>query len=610
MAIKPSPLSVKFLFKQNHTFVVPKYQRAYAWDDDAIANFVKDVARCLDAREADVPRNHFFGGIVTVRRPVQDSNRSNYEVIDGQQRLASFVMIAAAIVRSMRSVVSELAEKSSLTEVEQETKTSLEATIETLRGVYLTYRDEIDLEHVEIPKLTLSLADDHFFQSIIGEQEALPERASHERIKAAWDRLIDFIDNELPQSACPQERLDRLQALVDGVLTTDCSVIFMCSETVSEAYQIFQVLNNRGVHLTDGDLLRASTMELLDAPSLSPLQDKVAGQWDRVLIYTPSDIDKYLRWYFSSWQGKRPGATNLADQFLEYRFHSKGNSSARKPEPRAIHMEVKQMDRDFALLRKLGKGDWPYVDGGAVGSWDRERLRMLVQHLRHTNAMPLLLSLQTLDAKKFAQAVAVIERFVFRFKTIGNMHIASATNLYLRHARMIRETPKYNINALRMDLRVLSEKAVPDSVFKANLNEVKYSARRGNGHICYMLITLEDFSRWYEQGAQGVPKCKDKTRVFDVPNTTLEHVYPQSAEKADRVPSLEAVKHTIGNLTVLGPNDNNAVANKPFVAKRAVLSESNLKLNRDIGANDEWTAADVNKRTETLIRMALKVFVP
>ena len=610
MAIKPTHLAVKFLFEQNHTFAVPKYQRGYAWDDEAIEDFIEDISRCLSAREADNQRNHFFGGVVTVRMPIPNSNRSNYEVIDGQQRLASFVMLVAAIVRGMRNIVGELVKKSSLSEDEQKAKKFLEDTIETLRSIYLVYRDEIELEYVEISKLTLSVADNNFFQSIIDEQETSPERASHERILAAWDRLTDFVDNNALKGGSPWEKAKRLKLLVNSVLASDCTVIFMCSETKSEAYQIFQVLNDRGVHLTDGDLLRASTMELLDSKSLTAIQDKVAEQWDKVLAYPPGDIDSYLRWYFSSWQGKRPKSSNLANQFLEFRFGSKSAPIARKTEAEAILKEVWQLDHDFALLRTLGEGDWRYADHSTVDSWDRERLRMLVTHLKHTNAMPLLLSLQSLDAKKFAEAVAAIERFVFRFKTIGNAHIAPMTELYLRHAKKIRDTSNYKIGELRKELKVLAEKTVPDSVFEANLKEIKYSARGGNGHIRYMLITLEDYAKWCEQGAQGTPKCKDKTRVFDFSNTTLEHVYPQSAKGSDKIAVLEAVKHTIGNLTIFGPKDNETAANRPYTAKRPFLQESNLKLNRDIGANKNWTRKIVEKRTAELAKLAIKIFVP
>ena len=129
-------------------------------------------------------------------------------------------------------------------------------------------------------------------------------------------------------------------------------------------------------------------------------------------------------------------------------------------------------------------------------------------------------------------------------------------------------------------------------------------------YIRYMLITLEDYAEWYEEGAQGNPVCKDKTRIFDFSNTTLEHIYPRSPIGGERNEKLEEVKNTIGNLTILDEKINNELANGPFSKKRLALQKSNLKANRDIGAKTEWTAEDVKERTEKLIDMAVKVFVP
>ena len=137
MAIKSYHHSIKVVFEQNHTFEVPKYQRGYAWDEEAIDDFVEDITKCQTARIADDNKHHFFGGIVTVRKNVPNSSRSNYEVIDGQQRLASFVMLAAVIVRCMLDIVGDLVKKGALNAEEKKAKTFLDKTIESLRGLYL-----------------------------------------------------------------------------------------------------------------------------------------------------------------------------------------------------------------------------------------------------------------------------------------------------------------------------------------------------------------------------------------------------------------------------------------------------------------------------------------
>lgn len=113
-----------------------------------------------------------------------------------------------------------------------------------------------------------------------------------------------------------------------------------------------------------------------------------------------------------------------------------------------------------------------------------------------------------------------------------------------------------------------------------------------------------------EKGAQGEPKCIDKTRVFDLPGTTLEHVYPRSASAAERKADLEEVKQSLGNLTILGTGENDKLANKSFADKQKALATSSMRLNTDIAKEADWTKAVVEARTERLVKMALKIFTP
>lgn len=611
MAIKPDQLPIRILFEQKHSFSVPKYQRGYAWDDQAVSDFIRDIRRCLEKRVAGEPINHFFGGLVTVPDPQPNSGRSNFEVIDGQQRLASFVLLIAALVAELRGLVGELAKKAKLTANEQKVKVYLTTTIETLRNTYLNYPDSIMLEFVDVPKLVLSKADRDFFSELIDGEEPEPERASHERLLTAWQLLKTFVKNHVLLGPDLATQAKRIQLLTDQVLNIDCTVIFMWSDTRSEAYQIFQVLNDRGVQLTESDLLRARTLEMLDGGGLGSTQEKLADAWDEVLAYKPGAIDEYLRWYFSSYEGKRPSSSELADQFMKLRFGEEPSGMVTKEKAKAIVAEVEQIDDAFELFEKFGDATWPFRKDRKTVRWERERLAMLVTHLKHSNAMPLLLALHELGSEKFADAVASLERFVFRYKTIGNAHVSPMTDLYLRHAKKIRDNPAaYRLSSLRADLRALVDKMVPLDVFEVSLGQLRYAKRGGNWHIRYFLITLEDYRAWYDKGANGIPKCQDKTTVFDFDNTTLEHVYPRSAKQQDTNAQLEPLKDSLGNLTIFGPDDNDALANKGFGEKQPALVASKLKMNQEIGALPSWTKRRIQNRADNLVKMALKIFVP
>ena len=51
------------------------------------------------------------------------------------------------------------------------------------------------------------------------------------------------------------KKLDVLETF-ERIIAEDCTVIHIVTDVESEAYGLFQVLNNRGTNLTEGDLLR------------------------------------------------------------------------------------------------------------------------------------------------------------------------------------------------------------------------------------------------------------------------------------------------------------------------------------------------------------------
>ena len=66
MIINPSHVSLGRLFEQNYLFEVPKYQRYYAWDDEQVNDYIKDIKNVHDNISHGRPIEHFFGGIVII----------------------------------------------------------------------------------------------------------------------------------------------------------------------------------------------------------------------------------------------------------------------------------------------------------------------------------------------------------------------------------------------------------------------------------------------------------------------------------------------------------------------------------------------------------------
>ncbi|MEO3470933.1 DUF262 domain-containing HNH endonuclease family protein [Roseomonas sp. CAU 1739] len=601
MSIHPALESVGHLFGTNLIFRVPRYQRYYAWDAEQIADFLTDLELCVKARAAGTTREHFFGGLVTVRTNVEGSSRQNMEVIDGQQRLASFFMLAA----QLRNAALQLADAVD-TSAADNPKEFLQAFAKTLKAKYERYEDKIKLQVVEIDRLELSKPDLVFFKDLIEGRNPTTSRTSHKLLKQAWDRIGAKLAQIVAAESADVAKAEALSR-VDTVMEEDWILIHMITDSKAEAYRLFRVLNDRGTGLTEGELLRAQLLEALDGVATSAQMQSVEETWDTILGEPPEVVEQQLRSIYASMIGKRPGKTTLLDEFLAGCFPELASLPLSASAVQEVVAKVQRLHVEINLLVKLQGGEWPFPSSTKVTAWDRSRLGLLINELKHTNCMPLLLAAAQLVEKDFAEVVQMLERLMFRYKIICDAHIGAATSIYHAQAVKIRKaSTSYKIAELRKELQGLLDKSANDMVFKSRLQGMMYSRELTNKPLKYLLITLESYLRWYRAGAKGAPKCLDKMVVFDPSATTVEHVYPEKASPADG--TLEPLLDTLGNLTLLGSTDNDAAGNKPFSKKKTIFEKSLVGLNQEIAKNTAWTAAVVEARQTDLEKVALKVF--
>lgn len=103
-----------------------------------------------------------------------------------------------------------------------------------------------------------------------------------------------------------------------------------------------------------------------------------------------------------------------------------------------------------------------------------------------------------------------------------------------------------------------------------------------------------------------------KERVF-FENLSIEHIMPQKLNKdwekslgEDWETTHQLLLHTLGNLTLTGYNPE--LSNKPFDKKRDILLESNLQLNEYFKDKINWNKEDIEKRSEDLAEICLKIW--
>ena len=88
------------------TYIIPIYQRNYAWEEDEISALIKDVYDSFVKNKNDF---YYIGTLVTYKR-----GDSVYEVIDGQQRLTTIYIILKVLgIKEIRNKLTYGARKKS-----------------------------------------------------------------------------------------------------------------------------------------------------------------------------------------------------------------------------------------------------------------------------------------------------------------------------------------------------------------------------------------------------------------------------------------------------------------------------------------------------------------
>lgn len=593
--------SIGNFFESKPIYTVPKYQRAYAWEIEEVTDFIKDLENCFNKRVANSETDHFFGGIVcVVHKVIGSRNAMSYELVDGQQRLATVVLL----VSSMLDVYTELKDLAVATG-DTLNEGIITDRIEEWKSRFIQFNLEVNRRSTIYNVLTLSGADELFFRNLLLGMNPTPSRDSHERILLARTKLLEKI-KALTTGGTLEDRMDKVE-IIQQLIDVDFSIIRIETDNKDNAYRLFQVLNNRGKNLTEGDLLRARTLELLEGNTT--LQTSAVDCWDDILSDSPNTTSNFLRYIYASHVGANPGSRTLYDDFLAKFFPDNIKETLTPIEASRLHDQVETLKEEIHICRKLSQGIWPFAHANPVLAWDRSRLDVLVNSLGHTLSMPLLISASKMNHVMFSQLVQLIERFAFRFIIISGQHPSKLAKVYMEESLAIRTNPAtYNINSLHNKLKILQDSLATENIFISNLETLMYQKGGGNKPIKYFLITSENYLRWYQDGSIGTPTCNDGSFFFNFNDTTIEHIYPRNAPTLGIVNDMEPLKNTLGNLTIMGPSDNGKGSNDDFQTKKPLFVASSVLMNREIGAKAKWEKEEINSNLNHLKNIAKAIF--
>jgi uncharacterized protein with ParB-like and HNH nuclease domain len=605
MNIDPAYTSVGVLFKRQSTFFIPKYQRAYAWSSESVSDFISDLTSCFKKRKQGSDINHFFGGVLSVKYSVSGTfDQHKYEIIDGQQRIATFTLLVACLIKSYKTLESDAKNSGDNNNLQIIQRRSQE-----LFNRFIEFEQEIQRVVTPVEVLKLSKSDHSFYRDLIRGVNPPPLRNSHHKILAAYKDLDKKLQSIVKEGSTIEEKIDDLE-IVQKILDNDFTVLHMVTDKKEDAFRLFQVINDRGTNLTDGDLLRAKTLELLE--KFAQDQRIVEDLWDDILADSPSDTSDYLNWIYDSFQGNRPKQNAVFDMFLDKFFPQHKKRQLTSDDAKHIRNTIENIYKDILNCRKLVTGQWLYPDQQPINAWDRTRLNILLVELGHTLSIPLLLAASELDHKKFSEIVQMLERTFFRYKLICNEHITPLKTIYSQEAINIRNNPQsYNIETLRTKLNNLIQSKASELTFRNALALLKYQETgTSNKPLKYFLMSIEYYYQWYKNGANSRPLCLDKSRVYDFAGTSIEHIYPRNPTNTDKDDNIEPLKNSLGNLTIMDTVENGRGDNDPFLTKKHLYQRSSVVLTQEIGTKTHWTVTEIESHERLLIDAAIAIFHP
>lgn len=598
--------TVKTIFNKaknnkEQTYIIPPYQRAYAWGKNQWAEFFDDI------NNSD--GEYFLGSIICINEDEQDkSNEVSINlVIDGQQRLTTISILLLAIYDKINRLL----------ESEEILKKTKEVAVlqEEIQGRFFFDKkiSLFDVKPEKKPRLTLSLQNNNsadyieLISEVTNENKlnSPPKNHGNRRIKQAYNHFFKQLDE-----LCDEENV---KYNLNNVFKfyTKLSMAFIVKITVddaSSAFILFESLNNRGMELTPIDLIKTKVIEKKSRDD-GYTPDKVNEQW-QVIIDNISDKERYLRHYYHAFIHKdEVGIDDIkrATKSNLIKIYSKIIDDKKKFD--FVYYDLIKKSKVYGYLTNPDSdlGDREIIN--ICQSKCKDKLKDLSQ-LGVAQAYILLLFL--LDKWEDEDYYALLN-YLENWFLVRHLTNYPATNkldaIFMDLIEHIKDDEIYSFDTIKAFLD--NYRAKQELIFEILTQEPLYD--NNAKALRYLLVKIEKSKRTYENKVDFWEKRKGNDPIWSV-----EHIYPQKPKKGEEKEMLELHKHKLGNLTLTCYNGN--LSNSPYKdklnmeqdKKNVGLASGNVFINDYIktkfdNGDENWTEQDINERGKMLANYFLEL---
>lgn len=286
---KPEAKSLIKVFGDADSFYqVPDYQRPYSWEDEQIEQLWEDIHSAMQSDD----ESYFLGPMILIK-----TADGHFEVVDGQQRLTTLTILFCVIRDLYKNELKMLDE--ALTNCIQDAIKSLVKGKHRLKLItQLQYQNQFEqeiLNSVEFPTTKLTEK----------------ERERKKFINAA------LIFKEKLEELEKSKGLGEIKRFADYLLKKVEMITITCSKQ-EYAIKLFQILNTRGLDLSNADLIKSYLYGRLDS-TIS--KNKFIFTWSKVETLSQrmdesiSDLFTYYEYYLLARNPKRTLFEELKEKF-------------------------------------------------------------------------------------------------------------------------------------------------------------------------------------------------------------------------------------------------------------------------------------------------------
>ena len=363
---------------------VPDYQRGYSWEEEQRTDLIGDIEQIQHQKH-----RHFTGTVVASRQG--DSNC--FDVVDGQQRITTLVLLLSSIVRlSRKREITELAE----------------ANIDDVEACYI--RSGVATGNTSY-QLKLGAIRDPLFHEVLEHGHGINQLVQNKADQNIVDAAIQF-DTWL--KAMSDDELANVLATV----TNQLGFLLYAPKQDAEIGLMFEVINNRGKPLSELEKIKNYLIYFAGRHQKGDLKNKVNESWPLLLQalntagYTSNDDEnRFLRVCWIVFEDCNKSRS----------YHVYDNLKQEYPPDDAENWEYLVDFVDFVVGCSQTYAFLHQPSISNLSDDEKLYLQRIALHPANASVLPLLISLYAVDAEpaKRAEILDLLEKLNFRYYVTG-----------------------------------------------------------------------------------------------------------------------------------------------------------------------------------------------